>query len=976
MMTPERWQRVKELLGPALELEPSRRTGYLDQACADDASLRGEIELLLAAGKKAGSNFLNDPALTEAFLEDFAARADVWIGRRAGPYEIVEEIGAGGMGEVYRAIRADDQYSKEVAIKLVPGSQGSSFIINRFKNERQILASLEHPNIARLLDGGTTEDGVPYFVMELIEGQRLVEYCDARKLPVSERLSLFLQVCSAVQYAHQRLIIHRDIKPGNILVTAEGVPKLLDFGIAKIVNPNAAADGFEPTITMFRLLTPGYASPEQIKDEAITTASDVYSLGVVLYELLTGHSPYRVTSRTPHEISQAVCGVDPDKPSAAVRQTESAFDKVGEKQIAPAALSEARDASPEKLSKRLSGDLDNIVLMALRKEPQRRYASVEQFAQDIRRHLEHLPVAARKDTLGYRTSKFVVRHKVAVAAAALVTVALLSAMGVTFREARIAQRRFKDVRNLANSLLFDVHDAIRDLPGSTPARKILVDRALQYLDSLAAEAGSDASLLRELATAYERVGEVQGHYLTDNLGETENALRSYQKALRLRESLAAAQPRNWDDQLAQARCHRLVSSQLLATGKTKTAFDNIRAAIAIGEALRKSRPSEIKALDELSYDYEISGHIQGGDSAVDLNDQAGALDSYRKAVTMDQAMLKIDPSSESAQHSLAMNGLFLGDSLLVFGDLQGALQNYQQSLLVAQKIREHSTATRRIRDVAVVYNRIAGLYVSSGEWAAALENNRKALEIYQELVPKDPSNALLRQGLAIAYVNVGHGLGKTRQQSAGEGMIDRGIELMTSIVASNPQNAQQQGILAAMYVSRGENLLRWKKAQKALKEYGAALQIYRKLYAKDASNTASQLDTAACKAAMANTELQIGDFKVASTDFREALSALDPFLSERVPDEQALYTAADSYAGLGEVESKEAYQAAGAGGQKAHWVAARSWYEQSLQQWKKIQHPMYVSPNGFECIPRPVVAQRLAHCNETLRRLGASANAN
>src|SRR6266852_6635818 len=243
MMTPERWQRVKELLGPVLELEPSRRTGYLDQACANDASLRKDIELLLAAEKKAGSDFLNDPALTEAFLENFTARAaDVWIGRRVGPYEIVEEIGAGGMGEVYRAIRADDEYRKEVAIKLVPGSQGSSFIINRFRNERQILASLDHPNIARLLDGGTTEDGVPYFVMELIEGRPIIEYCDARKLPVSERLNLFLQVCSAVQYAHQRLIIHRDIKPGNILVTPEGAPKLLDFGIAKIVNADAAAD--------------------------------------------------------------------------------------------------------------------------------------------------------------------------------------------------------------------------------------------------------------------------------------------------------------------------------------------------------------------------------------------------------------------------------------------------------------------------------------------------------------------------------------------------------------------------------------------------------------------------------------------------------------------------------------------------------------------------------------------------------------
>jgi tetratricopeptide (TPR) repeat protein len=425
-----------------------------------------------------------------------------------------------------------------------------------------------------------------------------------------------------------------------------------------------------------------------------------------------------------------------------------------------------------------------------------------------------------------------------------------------------------------------------------------------------------------------------------------------------------------------ARCYRLVSSQLLATGKTRNAFDNIQAAIAIGEALRKSAPPEIKVLDELSYDYEISGHIQGGSSGVDLNDQAGALDSYRKAVAMEQAMLEIDPGNETVQHGLAMDGMFLGDSLLQFGDQQGALQNYRQSLQIAQKIREHSNVTRRIRDVAVVYNRIAGVYTSSGEWTAALENNRKALEIYQELVPKDPSNALLKQGLAIAHVNVARGLGRTGQQSASEEMIDQGIELMTSIVASNPQNAQQQGILAEMYVSHGENLLSEKKAQKALKEYQAALQIYRKLYAKDASNTASQINTAACRAAMANTELQMGDFKAASTDFREALSALDPFLSAKAPDEQALYTAADSYAGLGEVEARKADQVTGTAGQKSHWMSARSWYELSLQQWEKIQHPMCVSPNGFECIPPSVVARQLAHSNEALHRLGVSASSN
>src|SRR6267378_431513 len=479
-MTPERWQQVKGLLGPALELDPGKRTEYLDQACGSDASLREELGFLLEAEGKAGPGFLSDPVVLADLTLDLPQQSDAWVGRRLGSYQIVEEIGAGGMGEVYRAVRADDEYRKEVAVKLVRSDQDSNFVLNRFKNERQILAGLDHSNIARLLDGGTTEGGVPYFVMELIEGQRIDEYCNVRGLATTGRLELFLGVCSAVQYAHQRLIIHRDIKPGNILVTAEGVPKLLDFGIAKILDTEAVAGQPEPTLTAFRALTPGYASPEQVKNEPITTASDVYSLGVVLYELLTGRVPYPSDSRTPHDLARAVCEFEPERPSTALRRV------VAETKTKPAQPAQFPSGSPQddsraKLSKRLSGDLDTIVLMALRKEPSRRYASVEQLADDIRRHLQNLPVIARKDTILYRTTKFVVRHKTGVLAAALGTLVLLGALGVALREAHIArvqearaERRFNDVRKLANSLMFDLHDSIRNLPGATDARKLLV----------------------------------------------------------------------------------------------------------------------------------------------------------------------------------------------------------------------------------------------------------------------------------------------------------------------------------------------------------------------------------------------------------------------------------------------------------------------------------------------------------------------
>src|SRR6202045_913943 len=311
-MIREHWGTVKEKLQAALDLEPEKRRAYLDEAAGSNPELRRELESLLVAHEQSGTDFLNTPPVpTVAIMEDTQPR-ELFIGRRIGPYQIVNQIGAGGMGEVYRAFRIDE-YEKEVAIKVVRAGQESGFSVGRFKNERQILATLDHPNIARLLDGGTTDNGLPYFVMELIEGKPIDEYCESHKLSTEDRLRLFSQVCSAVQYAHQHLIIHRDIKPSNILVTSDDTPKLLDFGIAKIMDAEVTAGQFVSTLTIFRAFTPEYASPEQVKGDPITTASDVYSLGVVLYELLIGCSPYGNTVRTLHELARAVCELEPAK---------------------------------------------------------------------------------------------------------------------------------------------------------------------------------------------------------------------------------------------------------------------------------------------------------------------------------------------------------------------------------------------------------------------------------------------------------------------------------------------------------------------------------------------------------------------------------------------------------------------------------------------------------------------------------------
>jgi eukaryotic-like serine/threonine-protein kinase len=426
-MTPERWEAIKDVFEAALELEGHSRAAFLDKACAGEPSLRAEVVELIASHEGAGS-FMAAAAFEPAMKRGAEKGVDSRVGWRIGSYQTIREIGRGGMGTVYLAARADEEYRKQVAIKVVKRGMDTEAVVRGFRQERQILAGLDHPHIARLLDGGSTDDGLPYFVMDYIEGFPLDVYCDAHTLSVSQRLELFRTVCLAVEYAHQHGVIHRDLKPGNILVTVAGVPKLVDFGIAKVLNPEVRSATVRTTIA--RPLTPAYASPEQVRGEEITPASDIYSLGVILCELLAGHPPYRLQSDTPEGLERIICEQEPEKPSTIVSRTEEIpFGDDGRITITPASVSAARGSQPKELRQHLAGDLDNIVLMALRKEPGRRYASVEQFSDDIRRHLEGLPVIAHKDTLSYLTAKFVGRNSVSVLTAASGLMVILALIG-------------------------------------------------------------------------------------------------------------------------------------------------------------------------------------------------------------------------------------------------------------------------------------------------------------------------------------------------------------------------------------------------------------------------------------------------------------------------------------------------------------------------------------------------------------------
>ncbi len=444
-MSSEQSQPAIEIFDTASGLPPEERDGYLASACDGDDDLRRQVERLLLRHEEAeAEGFLAQPALPDPNRETAGL-----LGRQIGTYKLLRELGSGGMGIVYLAIRADDVYQKEVAVKLVWPAMQRTSVIRRFKQERQILARLDHPNIARLLDGGATEEGWPYIVMEYVDGAPITEYCDARRLNITERLKLFRTVCAAVSYAHQNLIVHRDLKPGNIFVTTEGAVKLLDFGIAKLLDPEPQSS--EPTLTGLPLLTPEYASPEQANGEAITTASDIYSLGVALYELLTGHRPYRIENPSPREIARVIAEAKPEPPSTAISRVVTETNPEGETRTvrSPEMVSATREGAPEKLRSRLRGDLDNIVLMALRKEPGERYQSAAQLSEDIERYLTGRPILAQTPTIAYRVGKYVRRHKALTAAVALVFIALIAGVIALFQWARSAAEEAERNRNQA-----------------------------------------------------------------------------------------------------------------------------------------------------------------------------------------------------------------------------------------------------------------------------------------------------------------------------------------------------------------------------------------------------------------------------------------------------------------------------------------------------------------------------------------------
>jgi tetratricopeptide (TPR) repeat protein len=686
--------RVERLFQEAMEVDPRERNAFVERAAAGEECLRTHVQSLLSALEDADAKSLWE---TNAHQHLHTEALDPDLDR----YRLLERIGAGGMGAVYKAFRADDEFSKLVAVKVVLIPNPS--LIGRFRRERQLLAGLEHPNIARLLDGGTCKSGAPFLVMEYVDGIPINQYVESRRLAVAEILELLRKVCAAVSYAHRNLIVHRDLKPSNILVGGDGEPRLLDFGIAKAMDGTA-----ERTMTGFGAMTLEYASPEQVRGASITTATDVYSLGVLLYELLTGAIPYRKTGN-PLDLAEAITNGQP----------------------APLA----------KDGRRFDAELENIVAMAMRKEPERRYTSVDQFSEDLRRYLAGQPITAHRDTPAYRARKFVRRHAVAVVASAVVFMALVAGIAGTLWQARAAsaqraraERRFNDVRRIADSLLFEFNASLEGIPGTLTARQLIVKRGMEYLDSLAVEAGNDRALESKLADAYEKVGTI-----TFDVNER---LAISRKELAIRENLSREEPLNRGYQQRLSASYVSVGDATNDSGNLRGALDNYLGALAISEALSMRYPLHPELILDTANCLELVGQVL---ERMDRTDEASQ--NEWKALTLVQQAIASGMKHRDYPQFLMVVRLSLAQGLSRRGDFAGALAQAREALRLAEEMSaaDPNNATNR-RNTWVCNVRLGDIVVKSGDPASAAAYYRKALPVIRGLAEVDTGDKGHRRG--------------------------------------------------------------------------------------------------------------------------------------------------------------------------------------------------------------------------------------
>ena len=720
--TTESFLRIEAIFHEAQAAPAEGRAELIATRCAGNPELAAEVRLLLEAceeEEQLASTRLQEPGTGREVQEE---------SRQIGPYLLDRLLGRGGMGAVYLAHRADGQFEQKVAIKLIDLPLATGVFQRRFRRERQILAGLQHPYIARLLDGGVTAAGDLYLVMEYVDGLPIQRYSQEHQLSVAQRLELFLRVCEAVQFAHQNFVVHRDLKPDNILVVEDGTPRLLDFGTAKMLSPAQTMPGSEETREGFQSYTPQYASPEQVLGNPITTASDTYSLGVLLYLLLTGEHPYEFKEFTTGEILRVICSQAPRRPMA-----------------------EAGAGKP------LDADLTAILDKALRKEAKDRYLTADQFANDVRAYLAGQPVGARQGTLRYLTCKFARRHSFGMLAFTFLAATLFAGiLGVLWQakvateERRRAEARSADLRQLSNSLLSELDEAIKELPGSTGAQKLLVTRVLEHLDRMAKDAQGDRQAQLDLVDAYTRLANLQGNDYDQNLGDAAGAKVSINKAIALAAPLAPDGSKDREALRALAYALQSRSEILFGDGQSPAAIPTMRKAVEIYDRLVATGNDSPALLCDVASANSVLGDELEQNGTASLADSSAVLEAFRKSVALDERALVIDPHFLRAQRGLFVNRGKIG-SVETETDPALALKEFQKGLLELKSLPDDEQKNLSMERMRAIFRRKEGAaLVQLGEYAKAEDSLEEAAAIYQKFVAADPQDLRALADLKVA----------------------------------------------------------------------------------------------------------------------------------------------------------------------------------------------------------------------------------
>ena len=805
-MQPDDWDRVQSAFFAVVDLPPGEQALQLNRTCGDDNEFRAKVESLLAADHES-EEVISAAIADEKALLGVEARS--LSGDRLGAWRVMDEIGRGGMGTVYQAVRDDDQFQKHVAIKVVRHGMDTEDVLRRFRHERQILANLDHPYVARLLDGGTTPDGRPFFVMEYVEGRPLDVFCSEYGLDTEARCNLFLRILDAVAYAHRNLVVHRDLKPANIFVKTDGTPKLLDFGVAKLLEGDANA-----TFTsLYRPFTPQYASPEQILGSSVTTAVDIYALGAILYEMLTGRPAQAIESVSPFEIERVVCRTEVPPPSLS----------------APG----------------LDADLDNIVLMAMRKEPSRRYQSVDQFSEDIRRHLDGRPVLARQDSFWYRTRKFSRRHHLEISATALIFISLVAALIVTLGQMRVArsarlaaevQRGISDreraraeaefshaevaraneeqqrlqaevaraeeerqrlhaeqsltqLLGIADKTLFDIHDEVAKVPGTTEARRVMVKTTLDYLESIQKENGLDDRLRLALGSGYSRIAAIQGAPFHPSLGDSAGALASYKKAEALLAPLFASRPDDPEVILEWLEVKTGIAELAFTQSQSAQVADMYSPLLPVARRLAALAPSNLRALKQ---EPEIEGDLA---MALQPSNSQEALDHSKREIAILTALTDRFPGDRDLKQELGQSLAFAAVPLKDAGNFPESAEYFSRSIQSFEQFLEaephNEQAQRRLQEDYSDYCALLGVPWSAnmGRPAEARTYCEKSVAIARELSNADPLDQTARFDLGSNLSALGMIDPEPNQVAASLKDLEEALRILDPFVRANPDSA-------------------------------------------------------------------------------------------------------------------------------------------------------------------------------------------